>query len=84
MIKSGLHSVSRALALEYAKDGIRVSTVAAGIIDTPMPKPETHDFLKTLHPSGRIAIRAVAYRASVLFDTTQMRASSAVNYQSIS
>src|SRR6476619_7632106 len=50
MVKGGLHSVSRALALEYAKDGIRVNTVAAGIINTPMHKLETHDFLKTLHP----------------------------------
>ena len=50
MVKGGLHSVSRALALEYAKVGIRVNTVAAGIINTPMHKLETHDFLIDVAP----------------------------------
>src|SRR5260370_10856220 len=38
MIKGGLNAVTRALAIEYAKDGIRVNTVAAGVINTPMHK----------------------------------------------
>lgn len=42
MIKSSLHSVARALAIEYAKHGIRVNTVAAGVLNTPMPS----NFLK--------------------------------------
>jgi len=54
MIKGGLNAVTRALAIEYAKDGIRVNTVAAGVINTPMHKPETLEFLKGLHPVGRI------------------------------
>jgi len=54
MIKGGLHAVTRSLATEYAKDGIRVNTVALGIIDTPMHKPESHGFLKGLHPVGRL------------------------------
>src|SRR5262249_1428048 len=55
MVKGALHAVTRALAIEYAKDGIRINTIAAGVIDTPMHKPETHDFLKRLHPVGRLA-----------------------------
>src|SRR5579859_3278461 len=43
MAKGGLHAVTRALAIEYAKDGIRVNTVALGVIKTPMHKPETHE-----------------------------------------
>src|SRR5215831_15046664 len=34
MTKAGLDAVTRALAIEYAKEGIRVNTVALGTIDT--------------------------------------------------
>jgi len=54
MAKGALNAVTRALAIEYAKEGIRVNTIAAGVIDTPMHKPETHAFLKGLQPVGRI------------------------------
>src|SRR6266446_7656465 len=46
MMKGALDAETRALAMEYAKDGIRVNTIAPGVINTPMHKPETHDFLK--------------------------------------
>ena len=54
MLKGALNAVTRALAIEYAKEGIRVNTIAPGVIDTPMHKSEAHDFLKGLHPFGRI------------------------------
>jgi NAD(P)-dependent dehydrogenase (short-subunit alcohol dehydrogenase family) len=54
MVKGALNAVARALAIEYAKEGIGINTIAPGVIDTPMHKPETHDFLKGLHPVGRI------------------------------
>src|SRR5262249_8664483 len=54
MVKGALNAVTRALAIEYAKEGIRINTIAPGVIDTPMHQPETHDFLKSLHPVGRI------------------------------
>src|SRR6266446_2071660 len=38
MLKGGLDAVTRALAIEYAKEGIRVNTVALGTINTPMHK----------------------------------------------
>jgi len=44
MLKGALNAVTRALAIEYAKDGIRVNTVAPGVINTPMHKPETTIF----------------------------------------
>ena len=46
--------MTRALAIEYAKDGIRVNAVAPGIIKTPMHPPATHEFLSGLHPVGRM------------------------------
>jgi NAD(P)-dependent dehydrogenase (short-subunit alcohol dehydrogenase family) len=68
MLKGALNAVTRALAIEYAKDGIRVNTIAPGVIDTPMHKPETHEFLKGLHPVRRLGeIREVV--DAVLFLT---------------
>jgi NAD(P)-dependent dehydrogenase (short-subunit alcohol dehydrogenase family) len=53
--KGGIDAISRNLAMEYAKDGIRVNTVAPGIVDTPLHKDNPKDFLKTLSPLGRIS-----------------------------
>jgi NAD(P)-dependent dehydrogenase (short-subunit alcohol dehydrogenase family) len=71
MLKSGLNAVTRALAIEYAKEGIRVNTVAPGVINTPMHKPETHDFLKGLHPIHRIGeVKEVVDAVLFLTDAT--------------
>jgi len=53
--KGGLESISKSLALEYAKEGIRLNTVAPGIVDTPLTKDFPRDFLKSLSPMGRIS-----------------------------
>ena len=53
--KGGIDSVTRSLAIEYAKDGIRVNAVAPGIVDTPMHEKNPKDFLKTLSPMGTIS-----------------------------
>jgi NAD(P)-dependent dehydrogenase (short-subunit alcohol dehydrogenase family) len=71
MLKGGLNAVTRALAIEYAKEGIRVNTVAPGVINTPMHKPETHDFLKGLHPVHRIGeVKEVVDAVLFLTDAT--------------
>jgi NAD(P)-dependent dehydrogenase (short-subunit alcohol dehydrogenase family) len=71
MLKGALNAVTRALAIEYAKDGIRVNTIALGVIDTPMHKPETHEFLKGLHPVARLGeIKEVVDAAMFLTDAT--------------
>jgi NAD(P)-dependent dehydrogenase (short-subunit alcohol dehydrogenase family) len=77
MVKGGLNAVTRALAIEYAKDGIRVNTVAAGVINTPMHTPETLEFLKGLHPVGRIGeikeiVDAVLYLTDATFTTGEI------------
>ena len=53
--KGGLEAVTRSLAMEYAKEGIRVNAVAPGIVDTPMHKDDPRDFLRTLQPMGQIS-----------------------------
>ena len=55
LTKGGLNAVTRGLAIEYAKEGIRVNAIAPGIVDTPMHQPENHEFLKHLHPIPRLA-----------------------------
>ena len=71
MLKGGLNGMTRALAIEYAKEGIRVNTIAPGVINTPMHKPEDHEFLKCLHPVGRIGeVKEVVDAALFLADAT--------------
>jgi NAD(P)-dependent dehydrogenase (short-subunit alcohol dehydrogenase family) len=77
MIKGGLNAVTRALAIEYAKDGIRVNTIAAWSINTPMHKPEILEFLKGLHPVGRMGeikeiVDAVLYLTDATFTTGEI------------
>jgi NAD(P)-dependent dehydrogenase (short-subunit alcohol dehydrogenase family) len=52
--KGGLNTVTRSLAIEYAKEGIRFNAVAPGVVDTPMHKDDSKEFLKTLQPMGRM------------------------------
>jgi NAD(P)-dependent dehydrogenase (short-subunit alcohol dehydrogenase family) len=53
--KGGINAISRSLAMEYAKQGIRVNVVAPGVVDTPLLSGSPKDFLRTLSPLGRIA-----------------------------
>jgi NAD(P)-dependent dehydrogenase (short-subunit alcohol dehydrogenase family) len=52
--KGGLNAVTRSLAIEYAKDGIRFNAVAPGVVDSSMHKDEPKDLLKTFQPMGKI------------------------------
>lgn len=54
LTKGALGATTRALAIEYAKTGIRVNAVSPGIIKTPMHPPEAHQALAALHPMGRM------------------------------
>lgn len=55
MTKGGIEAISKNIAMEYAKDGIRVNTVAPGVVDTPLHKDDPQDFLKTLSPMHSIS-----------------------------
>ena len=71
MVKGGLNAVTRALAMEYALDGIRVNTVAPGVINTPMHAQETHDSLKDLHPARRMGeVKEIVDAVLFLTDAT--------------
>jgi NAD(P)-dependent dehydrogenase (short-subunit alcohol dehydrogenase family) len=71
MAKGSLNAVTRALAMELAKEGIRVNTVALGVIDTPLHEPGTLKFLEGLNPMGRIGeIKEVVDAILFLTDAT--------------
>jgi NAD(P)-dependent dehydrogenase (short-subunit alcohol dehydrogenase family) len=52
--KGGIEAITRSLAMEYAKDAIRVNVVAPGVVNTPMHKDDPKDILESLSPMGRI------------------------------
>jgi NAD(P)-dependent dehydrogenase (short-subunit alcohol dehydrogenase family) len=62
--KGALHQMTRQMAIEYAKNHIRVNTIACGTVDTPIVHrsaaasgdPEAYwSMLRDNHPIGRIA-----------------------------
>jgi NAD(P)-dependent dehydrogenase (short-subunit alcohol dehydrogenase family) len=72
--KGGLNALTKSLAIEVAKRGVRVNAVAPGIINTSMHAPATHDFLAELMPVGRMGevkdiVGAVLYLESASFVT---------------
>jgi NAD(P)-dependent dehydrogenase (short-subunit alcohol dehydrogenase family) len=52
--KSTIPAFSRALAMEFVAEGIRVNTISPGIVDTPMNANDDQDSLKKLHPIPRL------------------------------
>jgi NAD(P)-dependent dehydrogenase (short-subunit alcohol dehydrogenase family) len=68
LTKGGLEAATRNLAMEYAKQGIRVNAVAPGTVDTPMHEGQSKDFLEGLQPTGQITavkdiVDAIVYLA---------------------
>jgi NAD(P)-dependent dehydrogenase (short-subunit alcohol dehydrogenase family) len=77
LTKGGLVAATRSLAIEYAARGIRVNTVAAGVIRTPMHPEETHDTLASMHPLGRMGeisdiVDAIVYLENSPFVTGEI------------
>jgi NAD(P)-dependent dehydrogenase (short-subunit alcohol dehydrogenase family) len=66
--KGGLNTVTRSLAIEYAKEGIRFNAVAPGVVDTPLHKDVPKESLTTTQPMKTITevrdiVDAVLYLA---------------------
>jgi len=58
--------VTRSLAMEYVKQGIRVNAVAPGVVDTPLHEDQPKDSLRAQQPMGRISevkdvVEAIVY-----------------------
>ena len=54
LTKSTIPAFSRALAMEFVTDGIRVNTISPGVVDTPMHAHDDHEILKKLSPARRL------------------------------
>jgi NAD(P)-dependent dehydrogenase (short-subunit alcohol dehydrogenase family) len=77
LTKGGLSAVTRSLAIEFAKMGVRVNAVSPGVIKTPMHAVESHEALATLHPVGRMGtvgdiVDAVLYLEAAHFVTGEI------------
>jgi NAD(P)-dependent dehydrogenase (short-subunit alcohol dehydrogenase family) len=53
--KGGLNAITYQLAMEYARDGIRVNAVAPGTVATPLHKNTPDDLMNKLSPMGRVS-----------------------------
>ena len=72
LTKSTLSAVARELAIEYAKDNIRVNTISPGVVNTPMHANSDHEALKKLSPLHRMAetsdiVDAIMFLTSATF-----------------
>jgi len=55
MTKGGLNTITRSLAIEYARNNIRFNAVAPGQVDTALHKETPKETMRTLSPMGAIA-----------------------------
>ncbi|RVJ74003.1 SDR family NAD(P)-dependent oxidoreductase [Sinorhizobium medicae] len=77
LTKGGLNAVTRSLAMEFSRSGVRVNAVSPGVIKTPMHPVETHSALAALHPVGRMGdigdvVGAVLYLENAGFITGEI------------
>jgi NAD(P)-dependent dehydrogenase (short-subunit alcohol dehydrogenase family) len=71
--KGGLETVTRHLAMEYAKDGIRVNAVAPGIVLTPLNRETPKDVMERLSPMGRpSSVKDITDAVMYLIDATMV------------
>ena len=54
LTKSTIPAFSRALAMEFVAEGIRVNTISPGVVETPMHANDDLESLKKLHPIPRL------------------------------
>ena len=75
--KGGLEAVTRSLALEYARDGIRFNAVAPGVVNTPMHAKDSPEYLRSLSPMGEVSdvediVEAIVYLTEARFVTGEI------------
>jgi NAD(P)-dependent dehydrogenase (short-subunit alcohol dehydrogenase family) len=67
--KGGLETITQHLAMEYAKDGIRVNAVAPGVVETPLHRNTPKAVMESLSPMGRPStVKEIADAVMYLMD----------------
>jgi NAD(P)-dependent dehydrogenase (short-subunit alcohol dehydrogenase family) len=67
--KGGLETITQHLAMEYARDGIRVNAVAPGVVYTPLQQHTPKEVMESLSPMGRPStVRDIADAVMYLAD----------------
>jgi NAD(P)-dependent dehydrogenase (short-subunit alcohol dehydrogenase family) len=67
--KGGLETITRHLAMEFAKDGIRVNAIAPGVVDTPLHRDTPKVVMEDLSPMGRVStVKEIADAVMYLTD----------------
>jgi NAD(P)-dependent dehydrogenase (short-subunit alcohol dehydrogenase family) len=77
MTKGGLAAITRSLAMEYAKEGIRFNAVAPGVVDTPMHSKDSEDDMRSMSPMGAIPdveaiVEAIVYLTEARYVTGEV------------
>ena len=68
--KGGLETITQHLAMEYAKDGIRVNAVAPGVVHTPLHRNTPQDVMESLSPLGQPStVQEIADAVMYLIDS---------------
>jgi len=75
--KGGLEAITRSLAMEYVKQGIRFNAVAPGVVNTSMHANAPSDYLKSLSPMGEVSeisdiVDAILYLTEARFVTGEV------------
>ena len=75
--KGGLEAITRSLAMEYAKEGIRFNAVAPGVVNTPMHAEDSKESLESLSPMGMIPaiediVEAIVYLTEARYVTGEV------------
>ncbi|HEX3906009.1 MAG TPA: SDR family oxidoreductase [Polyangia bacterium] len=55
MTKGGVNTMTRSLAIEYARAGLRFNAVAPGVVNTPLHQDEPKDAIRAQQPMGSFA-----------------------------
>jgi NAD(P)-dependent dehydrogenase (short-subunit alcohol dehydrogenase family) len=71
--KGGLNAITKSLALEFAKDNIRLNALSPGVVDTPLHATNPRAFLESLSPMGTVtAVQEIVHGVVYLTESTNI------------